>query len=204
MVEEGLRERSKARRRAAVTRAAFELFAERGYDATTVADIAARAEVAPRTVAMYFRSKQDMALSRFGEAADRLTDALRDRRPGESALDILGRWLRTENAIPDDGNDELEHRMFDANPQLSALRNARLAAAVHEATKAVAHDLEVAPDSLGPRIAAAAAAAVIMELANGPRDFGTEEDIATALGFIEAGIKSLGPTAARETGERSL
>ncbi|MDX6346601.1 MAG: hypothetical protein QOF84_1391 [Streptomyces sp.] len=204
MVEEGLRERSKTRRRAAITRAAFELFAERGYDATTVADIAARAEVAPRTVAMYFRTKQDIALSRFSEGADELTDALRDRRPGETALDILGRWVRAENAKPDDGYDELARRMFDANPELSALRNARLAAAVHEATKAVADDLGVAPNALGPRIAAAAAAAVIMELANGSRAFGTEEDIVTALDFIEAGMKSLGLAAGREAGARSV
>ena len=65
MAEIGLRERSKARRRAAIIRAAYELFAERGYDATTVADIAEAAEVAPRTVAMYFPAKQDIALSRF-------------------------------------------------------------------------------------------------------------------------------------------
>jgi len=52
MAEIGLRERSKARRRAAIIRAAYELFAERGYDATTVADIAeahgAGLEVRPR------------------------------------------------------------------------------------------------------------------------------------------------------------
>ena len=39
MVKQGLRERGKARRSEAVIRAAFELFAEQGYDATTVAEI---------------------------------------------------------------------------------------------------------------------------------------------------------------------
>src|ERR1700735_659292 len=80
MAEIGLRERSKARRRAAIIRAAYELFAERGYDATTVADIAEAAEVAPRTVAMYFPAKQDIALSRFSDGVASLTDAIRDRR----------------------------------------------------------------------------------------------------------------------------
>ena len=77
----GLRERSKARRREAIIRAALELFADRGYDATTIADIAAAAEVAPRTVTMYFPSKQDIAMARFGQSVDELTDATA-RRPG--------------------------------------------------------------------------------------------------------------------------
>ena len=75
----GLRERGKARRRDAIIRAAYTLFAERGYDATTVSDIAAAAEVSPRTVAMYFPSKQDIALSRFTAAADSLTADIRAR-----------------------------------------------------------------------------------------------------------------------------
>src|ERR1700722_697073 len=82
-VEQGLRERSKARRRDAIIRAAYTLFAERGYDATTVSDIAAAAEVSPRTVAMYFPSKQDIALSRFTAAADSLTADIRARGDGE-------------------------------------------------------------------------------------------------------------------------
>jgi Transcriptional regulator len=195
-VEAGLRERSKARRRAAIIRTAFELFAERGYDATTVADIAAAAEVAPRTVAMYFRSKQDIALSRFSESADRLTDALRHRRVGETALEVLGRWLRAEDARCSDSadTDELERRMFDANPSLGALRTARMTTAIHEATKAVAEDLGAQPDDFGPRITAAAAAAVLIELATGPQNFDQEQAIVTALGFIRAGLTTLCPT----------
>jgi hypothetical protein len=73
MTQTGLRERSKARRQAAIIRAAYELFAERGYDATTVADIAEAAEVAPRTVAMYFPAKQDIALSRFSDGVASLS-----------------------------------------------------------------------------------------------------------------------------------
>ena len=79
MTQTRLRERSKARRKAAIIRAAYELFAERGYDATTVADIAEAAEVAPRTVAMYFPAKQDIALSRFSDGAASLSTALRDK-----------------------------------------------------------------------------------------------------------------------------
>src|ERR1700678_372370 len=102
VAEIGLRERSKARRRAAIIRAAYELFAERGYDATTVADIAEAAEVSPRTVAMYFPAKQDIALSRFSDGVAGLTDAIRDRRPGETAHDAFGRWLLTSQTEPED------------------------------------------------------------------------------------------------------
>src|SRR5215472_11475032 len=69
----GLRERSKARRRAQIQRTAMRLLAERGYDSATVADIADAAEVAPRTVTGYFQSKADLALSYADETATRLT-----------------------------------------------------------------------------------------------------------------------------------
>jgi AcrR family transcriptional regulator len=120
--EPGLRERNKQRRQDAVVRAAYRLFAERGYDATTVADIAAAAEVAPRTVAMYFPTKQDIALSRFGEAADELTNALRQRDPGESVTQVLARWLRTDDRPADREIKQLSKRLFTANPELSARR----------------------------------------------------------------------------------
>ena len=133
MPEAGLRERSKARRRAAIIRAAYELFAERGYHATTIADIAEAAEVSPRTVAMYFPAKQDIALSRFSDGVASLTGAIRDRRPGETDHDAFGRWLLTSQAEPEERElYRLARRMFAANPDLGALRTARMAAAVRE------------------------------------------------------------------------
>jgi len=66
-----------------------------GRHISTVADIAAAAEVAPRTVPLYFRSEQDIAHSRFVESMDQLTARLRDHEPHDTAMEILGRWLRT-------------------------------------------------------------------------------------------------------------
>jgi AcrR family transcriptional regulator len=187
----GLRERNKQRRQDAVVRAAYRLFAERGYDATTVADIAAAAEVAPRTVAMYFPSKQNIALSRFGEAADELTSALRQRDPGETVPQVLARWLRTDERPADREIKQLSKRLFAANPELSALRAARMTAAISEGAAAVAAQAGLAPGSPGPRIAAVAAAAILIELADTPA--GADRDIAidTAMRFLDAGIAAL-------------
>src|SRR3954454_23013132 len=56
----GLREEKKARTRAALVGAPERLFAEKGYDGATVADIATAAGVSTRTFFGYFRAKEDV------------------------------------------------------------------------------------------------------------------------------------------------
>ena len=68
---------------------ALELFGQRGYHATTVADIAAAADVSERTVFTYFPSKEDILFSDHTVFRDRLTEALEERSAGASALDTL-------------------------------------------------------------------------------------------------------------------
>jgi AcrR family transcriptional regulator len=192
MTELGLRERSKIKRRAAITRAAYELFAERGYDATTVADIAEAAEVSPRTVAMYFPAKQDIAMSRVSDAVESLTAAMRDRQPGESVTGVLRRWLLTTQTKPEDREQRLlARRMFAANPQLAAMRTARMTAALRQGAAAIAAETGADADAIGPRIAAAAASAIVSEILDtepGPR---RQEAVTAATRFIEAGIAAL-------------
>ncbi len=190
MVEAGLRERGKVRRRNAIIRAAYELFAERGYDATTIADIAEVAEVAPRTVTMYFRTKQDIAMARFTEHADELTEALRQRGRGEAVTDVLRRWMLGKETDPEDELlRELGCRMFEANPELRALRVHRLQNAIEEGSRALAQDTGTTPDAVGPRIAVAAAVAIMIEVADNHGD--EPEAMTTALNFLQAGIRSL-------------
>lgn len=85
----GLRERKKQRTRLALVTAAADLFERHGYEATTVADIAAAAEVSTRTFFSYFPSKEAVL---FADAAERVDIALRviaDRGPSDRPVDVL-------------------------------------------------------------------------------------------------------------------
>jgi AcrR family transcriptional regulator len=192
MAELGLRERSKARRRAAIIRAGFILFAERGYHATTVADIAEAAEVAPRTVPLYFPAKQDIALSRFTAFAERVTEAIRHRAPDETVLDVVEQLLRAKDArVEDEEIRELAQRMFAANPELRALRAARMASTIDEMAAAIAHDTRRSSGKVDTRLAAVAAAAMMIELADTPPGPAHTEGIEVALRFLRAGLDAL-------------
>jgi AcrR family transcriptional regulator len=59
----GLRERKKARTKAAIQQQALRLFRDRGYDATTVEQVAEAAEVSASTVFRYFPTKEDLVVS---------------------------------------------------------------------------------------------------------------------------------------------
>src|SRR5271168_3353643 len=88
-------ERRKRRTRQAIQTAALELFAERGYRETTINDIAARADVAARTVTLHFPAKEELLFEAEPFTLESLSQRLAARRPDESALDALRDWMAT-------------------------------------------------------------------------------------------------------------
>jgi len=80
----GLRERKKQKTRWAIQEHALRLFAEQGYDATTIDQIAAAAEISPSTFFRYFPTKEDLVIA--DEYDDLLVEGLRRQPPEVSPL----------------------------------------------------------------------------------------------------------------------
>jgi AcrR family transcriptional regulator len=135
----GLRERKKQRTREQIVESAFALFAERGFNATTVADIAAAADIAPRT----------------------LKETVESRPDSETAIDALRRWL--EESMPahhdESPEEELRRRLCIAEPPLAAHQQHLIAGLEEILRVGIARDLGQPPDALQPRLVAAAAVA---------------------------------------------
>jgi AcrR family transcriptional regulator len=94
-----LRERKKALTRRAIQDAAHRLFAERGFEKVTVAEIADAANVSVKTLFVYFRSKEDLVLSDY-DLLDMLVAALASRpkqkSPAMAVADAFIEHLRQQ------------------------------------------------------------------------------------------------------------
>jgi len=91
--EEGLRERRRRDTRAAIAQAAMRLFAARGFDQVSVAEIAAAAGVGEKTVYNYFPAKAGMFFDEAGDVLAELLAAVRYRAAGQSALTAVGTFV---------------------------------------------------------------------------------------------------------------
>lgn len=136
------RQRSKERRKRTIQYSAMHLFAEQGYDATTVADIAVAAEVAPRTVALYFPSKLAIALASADAAAERLLSALHEPNVG-GIVDAVAVWFHRELDEIDVRDWELRAAMYLANPTLAAMSTHRTEALGNAAAAALAVEMNL-------------------------------------------------------------
>jgi AcrR family transcriptional regulator len=93
-----LRERTRRAVHAEITETALRLFAEQGFEATTVDQIAAAAGISRRSFFHYFKSKEDVVLGDLEALGRRVRDALEARPRSESAWEALREALKTLHA----------------------------------------------------------------------------------------------------------
>lgn len=97
-----LRERKREKTRAAIIDAAMKLFERHGYDGTTVADIAAAAEIGTRTFFTYFASKEELLFPGADARVAAALDAIASRSPHDRPSDVL---LRALGFVIEGGHD---------------------------------------------------------------------------------------------------
>lgn len=91
----GLRERKKQRTRRTLIETGMRLFDQVGYEATTVADICAAAELSPAAFYKHFPSKEDLVFADQPERTAAVGDLIAGRRPGESLESLITRCMAT-------------------------------------------------------------------------------------------------------------
>jgi AcrR family transcriptional regulator len=97
-----LRAMKRERTRQALVDAAYELFASRGFEATTIAEIAAKAEVGTRTYFSYFPTKEDVLFPESDARVRGALAAIESRKPDETPADVLLRALGDAGDASDD------------------------------------------------------------------------------------------------------
>lgn len=150
-----LRERKKLATRRSIRRIAIDLIAERGFSHVTVEDIAAAAEVSPRTFFNYFPSKEAVLFGtdpgRAAETHDRLINDL----PGSSALEALRAVLLDQVRKIADEFSELggepvrwvtRMKAAPADPQLRAAQAAHMSEVESGLASALAERLGANPE----------------------------------------------------------
>ncbi|MEU6779003.1 TetR family transcriptional regulator [Nonomuraea angiospora] len=198
----GLRERKKQRTRRALVEAALRLFDEKGFDETTLAEIAAEADVSTRTFFSYFASKEDVVFYDSARKMELAAAAMADRAPGESPGDVLLRiveesltWLTTYEELTFE-DAELRIRLVLKEPTLRA----RALVMLLESQSTLARALREAFPELDQVEAAAAVGAMfgavkLAIVADLGHDLSAEQMSSTARRAAEitlAGLRSLG------------
>jgi AcrR family transcriptional regulator len=202
----GLRERKKQQTRQAIHDAAMRLFAERGFEATTIADIAAAADISPRTFFAYFASKEEAVFAKFEPAFEDFDRTLSERPPGTTALDALRTWIAraAQEFMGDIERERLEAKLRHESPAVAACDLQHMRRFEQRLAEAVGEDLGEPADALRPRLVAAAAVAAL-QASSDKADLILEGDrkqaeamvadpmafIDDALRFLEAGLAAL-------------
>ncbi|GAA3311881.1 TetR/AcrR family transcriptional regulator [Nonomuraea dietziae] len=159
----GLRERKKRRTREALITAAMGLFRSQGYEQTTVAQIAAAAEVSVRTFFLHFPAKEDLVMAEVSERVALGVRVFEQPLPGEHLTDLL---LRAVNQmITHTGDTDLVSGVAYSRVQLIVSvpdLQARMLRRLAEAQALIADALRRAyPEALDPIAAAAVVGSVV-------------------------------------------
>ena len=159
----GLRERKKAKTRAAIQEQALRLFSEQGYAETTVDQIAAAAEVSPATFFRYFPTKEDTVL--YDRMDPVMIELFRAQPPGLSPTEALRATLRDSfDAVGDDEwqlENERQQLVLD-NPELRAKMMDQLYASIDVLAGLAAERVGRPADDFAVRNWAGAVVGVVM------------------------------------------
>ncbi|NGO07915.1 TetR family transcriptional regulator [Streptomyces sp. HC44] len=149
MRDTGLRERKKRRMYQDVSEVAIGLFLERGFDAVSVAEIAAAAEISKPTLFRYFPAKEDLVLHRFADHEDEAARVVDERAEGQSPLEALRVHFLDglERCDPVTGLNDAEpvlafHRLLYGTPSLVARLSGFLERSEAALARALGGDLE--------------------------------------------------------------
>jgi len=157
----GLRERKKRERRESIEAAALDLFEAEGFCKATVEDIAAAADIAPRTFFSYFPTKEDVVLADYAGRLERITDEL-DKRPADEVpwFAVRASFLRVARDY-EAQREELVRRftIIAANPSVYARSLQLQAGWEDELAKVLTRRMNTESEDLAPRLLAAAALA---------------------------------------------
>ena len=110
--------------------AGFELFAERGFEATTVADIAARAGLTKRTFFRYFSDKREVLFAGSVELEELFVKAVAAAPPDDCPLDAIAAGLDAMVSVFAERGDYPRRRqaIIAANPELQERELIKLSA----------------------------------------------------------------------------
>jgi AcrR family transcriptional regulator len=187
----GLRERKKARTRAAIREHALQLFREQGYSLTTVEQIAAAAEVSPATFFRYFPTKEDVVLQ---DDSDVVTIAALNAQPPELSPVAAFRAAATASlAAMTDADKEQFRETAQLTAQVPEIRARALdefTRTIDEIAAALAGRVGRAPDDFAVRTLAGAIMGVIMS-ATMPGLMAGDVDITEMFGRIDAALAQL-------------
>jgi len=160
----GLRERKKQRTRDTIARAALRLFAERGYDETTLAEIAEAADVAPRTIFAYFENKEDILFSDEMGIFNELKRRLDQRPAGATTVDALREFVACMKSPDED--TKLRKKVIMADPALQMKMRAHHAQLEPMLAESIARDLGTGPDDIRSLLIAASMVAALQSVSD--------------------------------------